>query len=101
MQYKGFRSARLSEMVVNAEVDQRPQLERIGQHERPVYVIWGKQDPSVSFEFSASLMEMMPHGTLLAVDQSGHLPQWEQPEIVHRGLLEFLRNVNRPASQPS
>ena len=56
------------------------------------------QDPSVSFEFSASLMEIMPRGKLLAVDQSGHLPQWEQPAIVHRGLIDFLRQVNE--SQP-
>jgi len=98
LQYKGFRRARLSEMVVNADVDQRPQLERIGEHPRPVFVIWGKQDPSVSFEFSASLMEMMPRGRLLAVDQSGHLPQWEQPDIVHPGLIAFLHQVNE--SQP-
>jgi pimeloyl-ACP methyl ester carboxylesterase len=95
MQYKGFRRARLSEMVTNADVDQRPQLERIGQHPRPVFVVWGKQDPSVSFEFSASLMEMMPRGRLLAVDDSGHLPQWEQPKVVHSGLIAFLREVNQ------
>jgi pimeloyl-ACP methyl ester carboxylesterase len=95
MQYKGFRRARLSEMVTNADVDQRPQLERIGQHPRPVFVIWGKQDPSVSFEFSASLLEMMPRGRLLAVDDSGHLPQWEQPGVVHPGLIAFLREVNQ------
>jgi pimeloyl-ACP methyl ester carboxylesterase len=95
MQYKGFRQARLSEEVANADVDQRPQLERIGQHPRPVFVIWGKQDPSVSFEFSASLMEMMPRGRLLAVEDSGHLPQWEQPAIVHSGLIAFLHEVNQ------
>jgi pimeloyl-ACP methyl ester carboxylesterase len=95
MQYKGFRRARLSETLANLDVDQRPQIEKVGQHPRPVFVIWGKQDPSVSFEFSAGLMEMMPHGKLLAVDDSGHLPQWEQPAIVHKGLIEFLHEVNQ------
>jgi pimeloyl-ACP methyl ester carboxylesterase len=49
----------------------------------------------VSFEFSASLLEMMPRGRLLAVDDSGHLPQWEQPGVVHPGLIAFLREVNQ------
>jgi len=37
-------------------------------------------------------------GRLLPVDDSGHLPQWEQPGIVHPGLIAFLREVNQ--SQP-
>jgi pimeloyl-ACP methyl ester carboxylesterase len=95
VQYKGFRRARLSEIVSNADVDQRPQIERVGTHPRPVLVIWGKQDPNVPFEFSETLQELMPASRLLAVDQSGHLPQWEQPEVTHKGLLDFLREVNK------
>src|SRR5438552_2113375 len=44
MQYKGFRRARLSEIVSNTDIDQTEQLKRVGQHRRPVLVIWGKQD---------------------------------------------------------
>lgn len=94
MQYKGFRQARLSEIVANAAVDQRDELLRVGGHPRPVYIIWGKQDSSVPFDLSEALVEQMPRARLLAVDQSGHLPQWEQPAIVHAGLLGFLREVN-------
>jgi pimeloyl-ACP methyl ester carboxylesterase len=96
MQYRGFRRARLSEMVTNALVDQQEEVDRVGQDPRPVLIIWGKQDPNVPFEMSAALLQSMPQGTLLAVDDSGHLPQWEQPAIVDHGLIEFLQRVHTP-----
>ena len=91
MQYKGFRRARLSELVSNSDVDQTDQLQRVGQHARPVLVIWGKQDNTVPFEESEWLLKSLPRGRLVAIDDSGHLPQWEQPELVHQELLKFLR----------
>jgi pimeloyl-ACP methyl ester carboxylesterase len=90
MRYKGFRRARLSELVTNANIDQSDQLTRVGQHTRPVLVIWGKQDPTVPFEDSEWFMKALPRGHLVAVEESGHLPQWEQPEVVHRELIRFL-----------
>ena len=98
VQYRGFRRARRSEVVTNASVDQHEELERVGQHGRPVFVIWGKQDPSVPFDLSPALLELMPRGRLLAVDDSGHLPQWEQPAIVNPAIIEFLHQVNRSAT---
>ena len=93
MQYRGFRRARLSELVVNASVDQSEELERLGAHPRRVLVIWGKQDPSVPFEASGPLLDTMPRARLVAVEDSGHLPQWEQPAITQTAILEFLREL--------
>ncbi len=91
MQFKGFRRSRLLEIRSNAEVDQSDQLRRVGEHPRPVLVIWGKQDKTVPFDESEFLMESLPNGRLVPVEGSGHLPQWEQPDIVHRELIGFLR----------
>jgi pimeloyl-ACP methyl ester carboxylesterase len=96
VQYKGFRRARLSEIVSNASVDQRAEIERVGKHSRPVLVIWGKQDPNVPFEFSETLKQLMPKSRLVAVDDSGHLPLWEQPKVTNDALLDFLRQVDQP-----
>ena len=93
MQYRGFRRARLSELVASANVDQREELERVGENARPVLVIWGKQDPSVPFESSGPLLDVMPRARLVAIEDSGHLPQWEQPAITHAAIVEFLREV--------
>jgi len=93
LQYRGFRRSRLSDLVNNVETDQRDELQSVGSHPRPVLVVWGRQDPNVPFELSASLMGVMPSAQLVAVDEAGHLPQWEQPKIVHAALLDFLREL--------
>lgn len=93
LRYRGFRRARLSDLQSNVGEDQRDELQAVGRHHRPVLVIWGKQDPNVLFELSASVMAVMPYARLLAVDQAGHLPQWEQPAIVQPAIVSFLREV--------
>jgi pimeloyl-ACP methyl ester carboxylesterase len=90
MQYKGFRRARLSEIVSNNNIDQMDQLIRVGENARPVLVIWGKQDNTVPFEDSEWVLKALPRGRLVEIEGSGHLPQWEQPDQVHQELLKFL-----------
>ena len=93
LKYRGFRRARLSDLRNNTVVDQRTELEKVGEHSRPVLVVWGKQDPNVPFELSASMMAVMPYARLIAIDQAGHLPQWERPDITQPAILSFLREV--------
>ena len=91
LRYRGFRRARLSDLKSNVDVDQRDEMQMVGKHRRPVLVVWGKQDPNVPFDLSAAFMSMMPYARLLAVDQAGHLPNWEQPGIVQPAIVSFLR----------
>ena len=91
MQFKGFRRSRLLEISSNSNVNQSVQLDRVGQHPRPVLVIWGKEDKTVPFEESELLMDSLPHARLFPVEASGHLPQWEQPDVVHPELIKFLK----------
>jgi len=93
LKYRGFRRARLSDARNNTHVDQRDELQTVGENQRPVLVIWGKQDPNVPFELSASLMAVMPYARLIAIDESGHLPQWERPDIVQPAIISFVREV--------
>jgi pimeloyl-ACP methyl ester carboxylesterase len=67
LQYKGFRRARFSDVISNADVDQTSELTRVGRDSRPVLVIWGKQDSNVPFENSETLMKLLQHGRLVAV----------------------------------
>jgi len=93
LRYRGFRRARLADLRSNVDADQRDELQAVGRNPRPVLVIWGKQDPNVPFDLSASLMSVMPNARLVAADQSGHLPQWERPDIANPAILSFLREV--------
>jgi pimeloyl-ACP methyl ester carboxylesterase len=91
IQYRGFRRAQRSTALSNADVDQGPELKRVGEHPRSVIAFWGKQDNAVPIEFSATLLQAMPRARLVPVEDSGHLPQWEQPGVVHPALIAFLR----------
>ena len=91
MQYRGFRRARLSEIVSNAQADQMEQLQRVAEHPRRVLILWGKDDRSVPFEESENLLEVMPRATFVPVEDAGHLPQLEQPTVVNKALVAFLR----------
>ena len=93
LRYRGFRRARLADLQSNTTADQRDELQKVGENQRPVLVIWGKQDPNVPFDLSASLMSVMPYARLIAVDEAGHLPQWERPDIVQPAIVSFLRDV--------
>jgi len=91
LQFRGFRRARLSHILSFAEEDQTEKLRRVGQHPRPVLLIWGRQDRVVPFELSAQVMALMPRAKLVAVDSAGHLPHWEQPEVVVPAVIDFLQ----------
>jgi pimeloyl-ACP methyl ester carboxylesterase len=91
MQYRGFRRARLSEIVSNADIDQAPQLQRVAAHPRPILLIWGARDRTVPFEEKEALMQVIPQATLVPVEDAGHLPQLEQPPAVNAALIAFLR----------
>jgi pimeloyl-ACP methyl ester carboxylesterase len=91
LQYRGFRRAMLSNQLNNAVTDQQPVLDRIGKYDRPVMIVWGRQDPTVPFARSAQLLAAFPKALFVPVDSSGHLPQWEQPMSVHPALIGFLK----------
>ena len=91
MEYKGFRRGRRSDAVANESLDTRIALAEIGKHQRPVLVLWGKQDRTVPIARSAGLLAALPRAQFVPVDSAGHLPQWEQPAVTHGALLAFLR----------
>jgi pimeloyl-ACP methyl ester carboxylesterase len=94
----GFKcSTRLQTRALSEPWSMRRSIRRgarsVGAHPRRVLVIWGKQDPSVPFEASGPLLDTMPRARLVAVEDSGHLPQWEQPAITQAAILTFLHEM--------
>ena len=100
LQYRGFRWAQHSTTVANAAVDQAPELKHVGEHPRPVIAFWGRDDRAVPFEFSAALLQAVPRARLIPVEEAGHLPHWEHPEVVHPVMIEFLRTGQAPTEPP-
>jgi pimeloyl-ACP methyl ester carboxylesterase len=59
--------------------------------EAPTLIIWGEQDRFLVRRNTENLDRWVKNLTVRYVADSGHWVQQEQPEIVNRMLLEFLR----------
>ena len=91
LQYRGFRRARLADAVDAPNLDQQGEIDRLSKSDRPVLIVWGKQDSTVPFTRSEQLRSAFPHSQFLVVDSAAHLPHWEDPRVVVPALLAFLR----------
>jgi pimeloyl-ACP methyl ester carboxylesterase len=91
LQYRGFRHGRIADALDGPNLDQQAELDRLSQSDRPVFIVWGKQDPTVPIDASKQLLAAFPKSEFVVVDSAGHLPNWEDPNAVHPALLAFLR----------
>jgi pimeloyl-ACP methyl ester carboxylesterase len=54
-------------------------------------IIAGKHDEVVPVEYSQKLEKKIPGATLHVIDECGHLPHVEKPEILHNLLTQFFK----------
>jgi len=90
MKYVGFKRAILSTIRSGFLNDMTEAYRRVGQQKRPVLLIWGREDNSISFSTSEQVRAAIPQVEFHAIDDAGHVSHYERPEIVNRILLEFL-----------
>lgn len=90
MQYKGFKRAILSTMRNNMLESFYGTYEQVGRMQKPTLLFWGKNDTTAQFEDSKIIMRAMPHTEFHTIENCGHIPHYEKPEIVNPILKEFL-----------
>jgi pimeloyl-ACP methyl ester carboxylesterase len=91
MEYKGFRRGILSSLR-NGLLDPILEIyERVNKLDKPVLLFWGRNDPTVPFEHSATLRAAIPKLEFHAIENCGHVPHYEKPHEVNPILLGFLR----------
>lgn len=59
----------------------------------PVSLIWGRDDKVTPPEVAEEFHELLPNSELNWVDQCGHAPMMEHPEIFNAHLEKFLRRI--------
>lgn len=91
MRYKGFRRALLSTVRHGPQGDLAETYRRVGEQKRPVLLIWGREDQAIPFDTHKRVEETIPHLEFHAIDEAGHGPHGERPELVNPILIEFLR----------
>ncbi|RYY71376.1 MAG: alpha/beta hydrolase [Chitinophagaceae bacterium] len=53
-------------------------------------IIWGKDDRLFPVEYGERASEIIPYAKFAVIEDAGHLPLMEQPEIFNKLLIDFL-----------
>ena len=64
---------------------------RLHEIRHSTLILWGEHDRLFPPQVGRELQAAIPHSTLKIVRASGHIPQWEQPQIVNRHLIDFMQ----------
>ena len=89
MKYKGFKRAILSTLRSYMNEDKLPVYKKLGQLNKPVLLVWGREDEKVPFDGNRRIREVVKC-EFLAVEKAGHLPHYEKPGIVNERIIDFL-----------
>ncbi|MGH6838895.1 MAG: alpha/beta fold hydrolase [Methylocella sp.] len=78
--------------------DDVPRLvERYHRLKQPTLLIWGRQDKIVRPSTAITLNAMIEGSKLIMIDDCGHAPQEERPEIAMPAIRDFLATPGKPA----
>lgn len=91
MQYKGFRRALLSTIRSNMLESFIGTYRKVGALNKRCMLLWGRNDTTVPFNHSNDLLAAMPGVEFHVIEDCGHIPHFEKPEITNPLLLNFLR----------
>lgn len=63
---------------------------RLAKAKNPTLLIWGEKDPLVPLAHARAVSRALPHATSLVLENCGHVPQYELPELTNRLLRGFF-----------
>ena len=83
--------APLMTMARNLPLWEQGLARRIGEIRQPTLVVWGEQDEVFPPEVGRELQATIKGASFALVPKAGHIPQWEQPDVVNQLLITFLK----------
>jgi len=66
---------------------------RLSDLRRPALFIWGRQDPLISWRNADRVARSVPHARSIVLDDCGHVPQFELPELTNALVRDFLSSI--------
>ncbi len=91
MSYRGFKRAILSSMRNGVLGGFYEAYQRVGRQKMPVLIFWGRKDATVPFDHSREILKAIPRAGFHVIEDCGHIPHYERPELVDPILIEFLK----------
>ncbi len=65
---------------------------KMGQINKPTLILWGEADDTFDKGDAVKFQRAIAHSRLIWLNNCGHVPQLEKPEIVADHLLDFQKN---------
>lgn len=95
MRYRGFRRALLRSLRHFMAEDFSNLYAEVGNMGKPTLLVWGRHDRTVPFAYSERIAGLLG-AKLFVVEESGHTPHLERPEVFEPELVRFLRGEGPP-----
>jgi pimeloyl-ACP methyl ester carboxylesterase len=92
---KALRVLRMAKSAVRHNL--REQLQNIHV---PVLLIWGRNDIITPDFVAEEFHERLPNSTLIFIEQCGHAPMMEHPDVFNEHLERFLRLLKEKETTP-
>ena len=64
--------------------------QRLANISHPTLLLWGAHDRVFPLEVGKQVQTILPTAEWHIISEAGHLPQWEQPQVVNSLILSFL-----------
>ncbi|MFM7752691.1 MAG: alpha/beta fold hydrolase [Opitutaceae bacterium] len=96
MRYPGFGRALRRTMLAAERADFPALYREIERASYPVLLVWGREDAVLPLAGAERIRSVVTRTEFLVVDEAGHLPQMERPDVFEPRLLAFLRAVPTP-----
>jgi pimeloyl-ACP methyl ester carboxylesterase len=58
----------------------------------PIMIVWGKNDKSILLERGLEMHQVLKRSQLEIIDNTGHMPNFEQPDLFNQIVLNFLNS---------
>ena len=66
------------------------EIHTLGKMGLPTLIVWGRQDESIPVKLAQEMHSILEGSRLEIIEQAGHCPNDEQPEVFNQITLEFL-----------
>lgn len=75
----------------------------LGAIDCPVHIVWGGRDSLLPYErYGLRFPELVPHAELTTLEDVGHVPMYDDPELVAKTVVDFTSAIDaslRPVHQ--
>lgn len=67
--------------------------QRLANLSHPILLLWGEHDRVFPLKVGEQVKSLLPKAEWHIVSEAGHMPQWEQPQVVNPLILSFLERA--------